>query len=215
MTISIQFNALLGSATLASYSQTLKVKSRKETISNDVDITETKEAQASAGMCDDPSDDTVGYDFIGIDTGSSCKSNTDIIVEGSLFYSHTPQYTFYGKIESLVLGKDLNPNPDGMGKQLEESQLKLSGLGITSEFDAGKTITENHQGEVHKVINGLIRGNADPLLEILQARGVDINTPLEDLPIASQFNATNEVMADMPAVDTVGTFDSAEILMVA
>lgn len=213
MTISIQFNALLGSATLASYSQTLKVKSRKETISNDVDITETKEAQASAGMCDDSSDDAVGYDFI--DTGTNCKSNTDIIVGGDLFYSHTPKFTFHGKIESLVLGKNLNPNPDGMGKQLEEPQLKLSGLGITSEFDAGKTITENHQGEVHKVINGLIRGNADPLLEILQARGIDINKPLKDLPIASQFNATNEVMADMPAVDTVGTFDSAEILMVA
>lgn len=213
MTVSIQFNAPLGSATLASYSQTLKVKNRKETISNDT--TETKEAQALASMCDDSSDDAVGYDFIGIDAGTSCKSNTDIIVEGDLFYSHTPQYTFYGKIESLVLGKNLNPNPDGMGKQLEESQLKLSGLVITSEFDSGKTMAENHQGEVHKVIDGLIRGNADPLLEILQARGVDINTPLKDMAIASQFSATNEVMADIPVVDTVGTSDSAEILMAA
>lgn len=213
MTISIQFNAPLGSATLASYSQTLKVKNKEETISNDA--TETKEAQALASMCDDSSDDAVGYDFIGIDTGTSCKSNTDIIVEGDLFYSYTPQYTFYGKIESLVLGKDLNPNPDGIGKQLEESQLKLSGLVITSEFDSGKTMAENHQGEVHKVIDGLIRGNADPLLEILQARGVDINTPLKDLAIASQFSATNEVMADIPVVDIVGTSDSAEILMAA
>ncbi|CNL42778.1 hemophore HasA [Yersinia enterocolitica] len=212
MTISIQFNAPLGSTTLASYSQTLKIKNSNEKISNN---TETTEAQTLAKKCDGSSDDAVGYDFIGIDTDASCKSNTDIIVEGRLFYSHTPQYTFYGKIESLMLGKDLNPNPDGVGKQLDESQLKLSGLGISSEFDAGKTITENHQGEVHKVIDGLIRGNADPLLEILQARGVDINTPLKDLAIASQFNATNEVMDDISVVDTVGTSDSAEILMAA
>ncbi|WP_145493343.1 heme acquisition protein HasA [Yersinia aleksiciae] len=212
MTITIQFNAPLGSSTLANYSQTLKIENINETaINNRGDTAEAIHAQALARMCDCSTDDTVDYDFIGISTGDSCKSNAEMIIDGNLMYSNSPQHTFYGKIENLALGKGLSPNPDGIGTHLEELQLKLHGLNINSEFDSSKTIVDNRQGEVHKVIDGLIRGNADPLLEILQAQGIDINTPLKDMSIASQLDA----VIDVSVIDTVGSTNEGEILLAA
>ncbi|EKN3445592.1 heme acquisition hemophore HasA, partial [Yersinia enterocolitica] len=86
---------------------------------------------------------------------------------------------------------------------------------ITSEFDAAKTIAENQQGEVHKVIDGLVQGNPDPLLEILQAKGIDINIPLNDMAIASQLETTSEITVNtltVDAVDTVGVADNSDVL---
>ncbi|EKN6339565.1 heme acquisition protein HasA, partial [Yersinia enterocolitica] len=54
-----------------------------------------------------------------------------------------------------------------------------------------------------------------PLLEILQAKGIDINTPLKDMAIASQLENAAEIMSDSPIIDVIGTYDGAEILMAA
>ncbi|EKN3725109.1 TPA: heme acquisition hemophore HasA [Yersinia enterocolitica] len=142
---------------------------------------------------------------------SHSNASTGMIIEGNLTYNFA-QHTLHGKVDSLELGENLNANSNGIGKYLDPLQLKMSGLDITGEFDPSKTMVENHQGDMHKSIYGLMRGNADPLLEVLTAKGIDVNTPLKDMAIASQFEA---IVSDMPMIDTVGAYDGSEILMAA
>ncbi|HEN3652009.1 TPA: heme acquisition hemophore HasA, partial [Yersinia enterocolitica] len=144
---------------------------------------------------------------------SSHQTDAAMIVTGDLHYSFMPQHTFYGKMESLELGETLNNNPNGIGKYLNEVQLKLCNLDITGDYDPAKTMAENHQGEMHKATYGLMRGNAEPLLEILQAKGIDVNIPLKDMAIASQFEEA--MVSDMPMIDTVGVVESSDMLLAA
>ncbi|CRY18287.1 heme acquisition protein HasA [Yersinia enterocolitica] len=142
---------------------------------------------------------------------SHSGASTAMIVEGELKYAFA-QHTFYGKMEGLELGETLADNQNGIGRQLNDVQLKLCNIDITGEFDINKTMAENHQGDMHKATYGLMRGNAEPLLEVLTAKGIDVNTPLKDMAIASQF----EVMAsDMPMIDTVGVVESSDMLLAA
>ncbi|HDL7091736.1 TPA: heme acquisition hemophore HasA [Yersinia enterocolitica] len=142
---------------------------------------------------------------------SHSNASTGMIIEGNLTYNFA-QHTLHGKVDSLELGENLNANSNGIGKYLDPLQLKMSGLDITGEFDPSKTMVENHQGDMHKSIYGLMRGNADPLLEVLTAKGIDVNTPLKDMAIASQFEA---IVSDMPMIDTVGVVESSDMLLAA
>ncbi|MFV8758036.1 heme acquisition protein HasA, partial [Yersinia enterocolitica] len=46
----------------------------------------------------------------------------------------------------------------------------------------------------------------------LTAKGIDVNTPLKDMAIASQFEA---MVSDMPMIDTVGVVESSDMLLAA
>lgn len=206
MTVSIQYNSEFKDYTLSSYAQQWATKHG--------DIKDT----GAEGYSKDFGQFAGGGFFDGTQysVGSSHNSvSTAMIVDGDLKYSFMPQHTFYGKMEGLELGETLADNQNGTGKQLNDVQLKLCNLDITGDYDASKTMAENHQGEMHKATYGLMRGNAEPLLEILQAKGIDINTPLKDMAIASQLDISSEVMADAPIIDTIGSYDGADILMAA
>ncbi|WP_145535686.1 heme acquisition protein HasA [Yersinia thracica] len=204
MTVSIQYNSQFANDTLSSFTQQWATKHG--------DIKDT----GAAGYSKDFGQFAGGGYFDGTQysVSSSHGTGTAMIVEGELKYAFA-QHTFYGKMESLELGEGLNDNQNGIGKQLEQVQLKLCNLDITGDYDVNKTMVENHQGEMHKGTYGLMRGNAEPLLEILQAKGIDINTPLKDMAIASQLDTTSEMMADAPIIDTIGSYDGAEILLAA
>lgn len=146
---------------------------------------------------------------------SSHGANTAMIVEGELKYSFMPQHTFFGKMDTLELGGKLEVNTTGVGKQLAEPLLKFSNLDISGEFDPLKTKEENHQGEMHKGTYGFMRGDATPFLDILKSKGIDVDTPLKDMAIASQFDNSGEMVSDAPVIDVIGTYDGAEILMAA
>ncbi|MGE4802822.1 heme acquisition protein HasA [Yersinia hibernica] len=148
---------------------------------------------------------------------SSHNIYTGMIIEGNLNYSFTPQHTLSGRIDSLVLGRELVENTTGLGRKLKDPFLEFSGLDITGKFDPLKTQAENHQGETHKAAYGFMRGNADPFLDILKAKGIDVDTPLKDMAIASQFDNNNEMVSDapMPVIDVIGSYDEAEVLMAA
>ncbi|AIN18632.1 heme-binding A family protein [Yersinia rochesterensis] len=205
MTVSIQYNSQFANETLSSLTQQWATKHG--------DIKDT----GAEGYSKDFGQFAGGGYFDGTQysVSSSHKTGTAMIVDGDLKYSFMPQYTFYGKMEGLELGETLANNQNGIGKQLNDLQLKLCDVDITGEFDPAKTMAENHQGEMHKATYGLMRGNAEPLLEILAAKGIDVNTPLKDMAIASQFDTTSEMMADAPIIDTIGSYDGAEILMAA
>ncbi|AYD42408.1 hemophore HasA [Yersinia kristensenii] len=205
MTVTIQYNSEFKDYTLSSYAQQWATKHG--------DIKDT----GAEGYSKDFGQFAGGgwIDGTQYSVSSSHGTGTAMIVDGDLKYSFMPQYTFYGKMEGLELGETLANNQNGIGKQLNDLQLKLCDVDITGEFDPAKTMAENHQGEMHKATYGLMRGNAEPLLEILAAKGIDVNTPLKDMAIASQFDTTSEMMADAPIIDTIGSYDGAEILMAA
>lgn len=206
MTVTIKYNSQIADSTLSSYTKEWAIKNG--------DFSQAARSDKDYGNF---TDGGVASGFSGTKytVGSSHDGGTGMVVEGELTYSFMPQHTFYGKMESLELGEGLLPNADDVGKHLEELQLKLTGLDITGDYDSSKTKEENHQGDMHKATYGLMCGNADPLLEVLQAKGVDINTPLKDMSIASQLDTTSDVMADSLVVDTVGASDNVEILMAA
>ncbi|EPU9841492.1 TPA: heme acquisition protein HasA [Yersinia enterocolitica] len=204
MTVSIQYNGRFADYTLSSLTQQWAAKN------GDIKDTGAEEYYKDIGQFFGGG----WFDGTQYSVSSSHCTDTGMIVEGDLKYTFA-QETFYGKMESLELGEDLNNNSNGIGKNLDDVQLKLCNLDITGDFDANKTMAENHQGEMHKATYGLMRGNAEPLLEILQAKGIDINTPLKDMAIASQLENAAEIMSDSPIIDVIGTYDGAESLMAA
>ncbi|CNL42744.1 heme acquisition protein HasA [Yersinia mollaretii] len=146
--------------------------------------------------------------------GSSHDTGMGMIVEGTLTYAFAA-HAFHGQINSMQFGKDLVDNPNGVGKILDEVQVTFNGLDISGEFDTAKSVAENRDTDMQKSVHGLMKGNADPMLDILKAKGIDVDTKFKDLDIASQLDTTSDVMADAPVVDTVGASDNVEILMAA
>ncbi|AKP33815.1 heme acquisition protein HasA [Yersinia aleksiciae] len=200
MTVTIKYDSQFADYTLTSYTH--------EWAEKHGDITEVARTARKYGQFEGGS----AFEGTKYILPSSHNGGTGMVVEGDLKYSFMPQHTFFGKMESLELGEGIINNPDGVGQQLSEVQLKLSGLDITGEFDPAKQMSENHEGEMHKATYGLMRGNADPLLEILKAKGIETTTPLKDMAIASQFTDT---MADAPIVDTVGVYEDSEGMLMA
>ncbi|MFI0488142.1 MAG: heme acquisition protein HasA [Yersinia sp. (in: enterobacteria)] len=202
MTVTIQYQSEFSNETLTSYTHGWAAKHG-----------DIKDTQAS-GYSKDFGQFAGGGWFDGsqYSVGSSHGAGTAMIVEGDLKYSFMPQHTFHGKMESLALGEGLSLGTNGVGRQLEKMQLKLSGLDITGEFDFTKTMVENHQGDMHKATYGLMRGNSDPLLEVLAAKGIDVNTPLKDMAIASQYEA---MVSDGPMIDTIGMDEGSYVLLAA
>lgn len=199
MTVTIQYSSEFADSTLSSYTQAWAAKN------GDIREVESKTYGIFTGGF-------VGSFDNQYTVGSSHGTAAAMIVQGNTRFDYNP-FIYYGKIEDLELGEHYDF--DVINQQLDERQLKLSGLDITAEYDATKTIAENQQGEVHKVIYGLMCGNATPLLEILQTKGIDINTPLKDMVIASQFDTPSEVLINTPIIDAVGIaddFDSAMLI---
>ncbi|CNL51634.1 hemophore [Yersinia aldovae ATCC 35236] len=155
-------------------------------------------------------------------------SNTAIIFSGTLFGSDGGAIYKENYIQSLEFGASVIPANAGNtneAKQLEQVQLKFEGLNIEGDFgyslcsisralnsDPGKP----YQGGIDHGTYSLIRGKAGAMLEHLKAQGIDVDIPLKDLAIASQF-ASSEVITDVPipVIDTVGVVDNSDISLVA
>ncbi|WP_145495332.1 heme acquisition protein HasA [Yersinia bercovieri] len=147
--------------------------------------------------------------------GSSHGEHNAMIFEGDLNYSFIPQHTFHGQINKMQFGEVLEPNTDGtVGKHLEDLQVAFNDVDISGEHDDFKTVTENHGGDMHKSVYGLIRGNAEPMLEVLKAKGIDVDTAFKDMAIATQIPDT-EMAADAPIIETVGVYDDAADMSMA
>ncbi|EOF8250649.1 heme acquisition protein HasA [Yersinia enterocolitica] len=148
------------------------------------------------------------------------ESNAAMIIGGDRLYQGGDALIMEKQIRVLEFGESLIPNSENTGKQLQHLQLKLDGLNIENDFypslcsisqafDAGPA--NPYQGGIDHGTYNLLRGNATPMLEILKSQGIDVDSPLKDIAIASQF----EVVVDIPIIDTVGAADSSEILLAA
>ena len=68
-------------------------------------------------------------------------------------------------------------------------------------------IDNNYPSDMNLGVYGLLRGDNSAILKILTSKGIDVNTPLKDLAVASQF----DVIIEAPVIDTVA--DSSELLL--
>ncbi|WP_227731765.1 heme acquisition protein HasA [Yersinia proxima] len=130
-----------------------------------------------------------------------------------------------GECEGLQFGNYLIPIPDAdlnspqyHQLQLQQVQLEFSGLAISDDIDISMVevifamfVNNEYPSNMELGVYGLLRGNNAHILEILQSQGVDVNTPLKDLAIASQF----DVVTNIPVIDTVGATDESSILLAA
>lgn len=200
MSTTIQYNSEFADYSISSY-----LNSWAESF-GDIDQAATKDRGqfAGGGM----------FDGTQYSIGSSHDTEMGMIVEGTLNYAFAA-HAFHGQINSMQFGKDLAANPNGVGQILEEVQVTFNGLDISGEFDASKSVAENRDTDMQKSVHGLMKGNADPMLDILKAKGIDVDTKFKDMDIASQLDTGSDVMADAPVVDTTGSSDNVEILMAA
>ncbi|HDL6964156.1 TPA: heme acquisition hemophore HasA [Yersinia enterocolitica] len=191
MIVTIKYNSQLADSTISSY-----MKDWAETNGNITTATNKVYGQfADATM-------GAGNQY---SMGSSHQANTGMILEGVLVYNFQ-QHVFYGTMESLELGEVLAPNEGELGRHFELPQLKVGGLDVTS------TLGEAREGEVHKSVRGLQEGNPDPMLALLKTKDIDVDIPLKDMAIASQFDA---MVSDAPMIDTVGVVESSDMLLAA
>ncbi|EKN4033474.1 heme acquisition protein HasA [Yersinia enterocolitica] len=164
--------------------------------------------------------DANNNETIQVEFQSFYESHAAMIIGGDRFYQGGDALIMKKHIQTLEFGESLIPNAENTGKQLQHLQLKLDGLNIENDFypslcsisqafDAGPA--NPYQGGIDHGTYNLLRGNATPMLEILKSQGIDVDSPLKDIAIASQF----EVVVDIPIIDTVGAADSSEILLAA
>ncbi|MFL4558136.1 heme acquisition protein HasA [Yersinia kristensenii] len=128
---------------------------------------------------------------------------------------------------SLEFGESLHTISDFQNMkfeqlQLQQVQLEFSGLDIAdditnSTYTLSYVLSEDnsYQGSTHLGIYNLLRNNAEPILLKLQAQGIDVNTPLKDIAIASQFDAASDVVTDTFVIETVGISQGSEVLLAA
>ena len=150
------------------------------------------------------------------------ESNVAMIIGGSRLEQEQGSTSFIMKkhIQILEFGESLIPNAENTGKQIQQLQLKLDGLNIEDDFYLSLcSISQALNAEPDKPYQGgidhgtynLLRGKAAPMLEILKTQGIDVDSPLKDIVIASQF----EMVVNIPIIDAVGAADSSAILLAA
>lgn len=132
---------------------------------------------------------------------------------------------------SLYFGDEISPLSDielSKGQvdheiyyQLKNEELKFDGLDIADDIESSFYMLL-HSYIHYDCLNGkdlgvyrLLRGDAEPILKKLKAQGIDIDTPLKDMAIASQLEAASDVINDAPVIDTVGAVDNTEVLLAA
>ncbi|MDA5545958.1 preprotein translocase subunit SecG [Yersinia rochesterensis] len=132
---------------------------------------------------------------------------------------------------SLYFGEEISPlsnielSKDQLGHEiyyrLKNEELKFDGLDIADDIESSFYMLL-HSYIHHDCLSGkdlgvygLLRGDAEPILKKLKAQGIDVDTPLKDMAIASQFEAANEVINDAPVIDTVGAAANVEVLLAA
>ncbi|CFW66307.1 Preprotein translocase subunit SecG [Yersinia enterocolitica] len=105
--------------------------------------------------------------------------------------------------------------------QLKNEKLKFDGLNIADDIESSFYMLL-HSNSHNDCLSGkdlgiyhLLRGDAEPILEKLKAQGIDVDTPLKNMAIASQFEAASEVINDAPVIDTLGPADNDELLLSA
>lgn len=154
--------------------------------------------------------DSINKQFEQFSVTNTSGDKATIIMSGEISFNLCHR-TLYGKVDSLEFGKGgvIKNEEDNIiiEKHLVYPQLIFNNLNIVGEYDDFKVTAENRKNNIHQIGFNLKKNNADTLLEILETQGVDVNMPLKDMAVASQFN--------IPTIYAIGTNDSSDILLAA
>ncbi|CNH87750.1 hemophore [Yersinia thracica] len=212
MTVSIQYNSQFADYSLSSYTQ------QWATAYGDLVQASNIEELYNFFSGTDTNNNKIAF------AGFKSPYESESVIIGGTLMGDDGKMASGNYIQSLEFGKSLIPNTDNTAKYLEQVELRVDGLNIEGDFyysvcslsRAMRAEPGNpYQDGADQGTYNLLRGNAEPILELLKAKGIDVNTPLKDMAIASQLDTTSEMMADAPIIDTIGSYDGTEILMAA
>lgn len=135
---------------------------------------------------------------------SSQESDAGFIAGGTLQYSlfSPPAHTVYGTLDSISLGTDVvYSSTSGFDFAPGEEEVSFDGLGLSS------LLSQGHDGVVHKVIYGLMSGDAtelDKALDtLLSAYGVDTDDTFDVVAAALAAGPLSVAPAEAVGVQAV------------
>ncbi|WP_145561812.1 heme acquisition protein HasA [Yersinia aldovae] len=215
MTITIKYHEKIANETLTSYTSQWATNFGNILWTTEVDYT------FNASGYSIPPADSIKY--VAASTHHNQAASNAAIVVALKKVEENDQQPTAGISVSLEFGEALVPIVnDGMSKQphqllLQQVQLDISGLDIRADVESSMPTLDYalwqdiyYQGGNELGIYNLLKGNSNPLLNILKAQGINVDTPLKNMVIASQL----EMTTDTPVIDTVGV-DNSDMLLVA
>ncbi|WP_025858932.1 heme acquisition protein HasA [Pseudomonas sp. CHM02] len=127
---------------------------------------------------------------------SSTVSNAAVVANGDLHYTlfNPPSHTLWGSIDSLNLGTILSGGAGSGGYTLTEQEVSFTNLGLSSLQSEGR------DGQVHKIVYGLMSGDSSALASA-------IDSLLKDIDPSLSVNST----FDQLAAAGVAHLDSASV----
>ncbi|CRY37747.1 heme acquisition protein HasA [Yersinia enterocolitica] len=217
MTITIKYHEKIANETITSYSQQWATNFGNMLWTMGVDYT------LNASGYPIPPADSIKYVAASTHHNQS-ESNAAIVIALKKVAGIENDQSITDLRVSLEFGEALVPIAnDGTSKHphqllLQQVQLDISGLDIRADVESSMPTLDYalwqdiyYQGGQNLGIYNLLKGNANPLLDILKAQGIDVNTPVKNMTIASQF----EVPTDELLIETVGITDGGNTLLAA
>ena len=127
---------------------------------------------------------------------SSTVSNAAVVANGDLHYTlfNPPSHTLWGSIDSLDLGTVLTGGAAGGSYALGEQEVSFANLGLSSLQSEGR------DGQVHKIVYGLMSGDSSALASAIDSLLKDIDPNLSINSTFDQLAAAGVAHVDSASV---------------
>lgn len=127
---------------------------------------------------------------------SSTESNAAVVANGDLHYTlfNPPSHTLWGSIDSLNLGTILTGGGAGGSYSLAEQEVSFANLGLSSLQSEGR------DGQVHKIVYGLMSGDSSALASAIDSLLKDIDPSLSINSTFDQLAAAGVAHVDSASV---------------
>ncbi|OIN50081.1 heme acquisition protein HasAp [Pseudomonas azotoformans] len=127
---------------------------------------------------------------------SSTASDAAVVAEGSLHYTlfNPPSHTLWGSLDSLTFGDTLAGGAASGGYTVASQEVSFTNLGLSSLQSEGR------DGQVHKIVYGLMSGDSSALVSAIDALLKDIDPSLSVNSTFDQLAAAGVAHLDSAAV---------------
>ena len=127
---------------------------------------------------------------------SSTVSNAAVVADGDLHYTlfNPPSHTLWGSLDALNLGTVLTGGAAGGSYALGEQEVSFANLGLSSLQSEGR------DGQVHKIVYGLMSGDSSALASAIDSLLKDIDPNLSINSTFDQLAAAGVAHVDSASV---------------